>query len=57
MTARCVGPVDIPALEAEIAGELARLGLPAPQITVTAVDRLERQSSGKLKRFVPLPGA
>ena len=57
VTARCVGPVDIPALEAEIAGELARLGLPAPQVTVTAVERLARQSSGKLKRFVPLPGA
>jgi phenylacetate-coenzyme A ligase PaaK-like adenylate-forming protein len=57
VAARCTGPVDIPALEAEIAGELACLGLPAPRVTVTPVEHLDRQSSGKLKRFVPLPGA
>jgi hypothetical protein len=30
------------------------LGLDRPEISVTQTDRLERQSSGKLKRFVPL---
>ncbi|MGH8972700.1 MAG: phenylacetate--CoA ligase family protein [Acidimicrobiia bacterium] len=56
VAARSVGPVDIPALEVEIAGELVRLGLPSPEVTVTAVERLARQSSGKLKRFIPLAG-
>lgn len=34
--------------------ELARLGVPSPQVHLLEVDRLERQASGKLKRFVPL---
>jgi phenylacetate-coenzyme A ligase PaaK-like adenylate-forming protein len=55
VAARCIGPVDFEALSAEIAGELAALGLEAPEVTVTAVDHLERiASSGKLKRFIPL---
>ncbi len=57
VAARCIGPVDIPALEAEMAGELARLGLPAPEVRVTPVERIERQSSGKLKRFIRLTRA
>lgn len=54
VSARCAGPVDLRALEAEIAGELARLGLRAPQVVIKAVQRIERQSSGKLKHFIPL---
>ena len=45
---------DGEALAAEIAAGLARLGLAEPQVNVTTVDQLERQYSGKLKRFVPL---
>lgn len=53
---RCAGPVDMQALAAELAGELARLGLPDPDVGVGTVDALPRQASGKLKRFVPLGG-
>jgi len=45
---------DGEALAGEIAAGLARLGVADPEVTVTFVDRLERQYSGKLKRFVPL---
>jgi phenylacetate-CoA ligase len=53
---RCTAPVDGAALEAEIAAALARLGLTAPEVTVSPVDGIEQHAtSGKLKRFVPLP--
>ena len=39
---RCIGPVDLEELGAEIARELKTLGLDDPQITVVPVDRLER---------------
>ncbi len=51
---RATGPFDGRGLETEIAAGLARLGIPQPEVTVTAVDHIERQYSGKLKRFVPL---
>jgi phenylacetate-CoA ligase len=51
---RVTGAFDGDALAAEIAAGLARLGLAEPEVTVTIVDQLERQYSGKLKRFVPL---
>jgi phenylacetate-CoA ligase len=54
ISVRCSGAVNLPALETEIAEELARVGLFAPAVTVTSVERLERQASGKLKRFLPL---
>ena len=41
-------------LAGEIAAGLARLGVTDPEVTVTAVNHLDRQYSGKLKRFVPL---
>lgn len=50
----CRGGVDLQGLEEEIAAALARLGLAEPEITVAQVDRLDRQATGKLKRFVPL---
>jgi phenylacetate-coenzyme A ligase PaaK-like adenylate-forming protein len=53
VAARWVGPVDFADIAAEIADGLARLGLADPEVNVRATDRLERQSSGKLKRFVP----
>jgi phenylacetate-CoA ligase len=54
---RATGPFDGRALETEIAAGLARLGVPDPEVTVTAVDHIDRQYSGKLKRFVPLAPA
>jgi phenylacetate-coenzyme A ligase PaaK-like adenylate-forming protein len=35
--------------------ELARLGVPSPCVTVRAVRALERQATGKIRRFVPIP--
>ena len=34
---------------------LLALGLAAAEVTVTAVQVLDRQDSGKFRRFVPLP--
>jgi hypothetical protein len=36
-------------------GELARLGVPSPCVGVRVVQLLERQATGKMRRFVPLP--
>jgi hypothetical protein len=38
-----------------ISHALAGFGLDQPEVTLTPVDVIERQASGKLKRFVPLP--
>lgn len=54
---RCAGPVDLDALRDDIAGGLERLGVRAPEIVITTVDGLDRQSTGKLRRFVPLAAA
>jgi phenylacetate-CoA ligase len=50
-----VGPIDLPALRAELAAALTNVGLIDPEVTLTPVDTLTRQGSGKLKRFIPLP--
>jgi phenylacetate-CoA ligase len=47
-------PADPAALGQAVAGELARFGLPAPAVEVTLVDALERQDTGKVRRFRPL---
>jgi phenylacetate-CoA ligase len=47
-------PADPAALGEALAGELARLGLPAPAVEVALVDALERQDTGKVRRFRPL---
>ena len=47
------GDVDTDALASRIEDALRELGLPAPAVTLAAVDRVPRQASGKLKRFVP----
>lgn len=54
---RCIGRVDISALRREIAKGLAELGLSGAEISVTPVERLDRQDVGKLRRFLPLPSA
>jgi phenylacetate-CoA ligase len=47
------GAVDTDALASRIEHALGDLGLPTPMVTVVTVDRIDRQRSGKLKRFVP----
>jgi phenylacetate-coenzyme A ligase PaaK-like adenylate-forming protein len=54
---RLVGEVDLPALRSEIAAGLAKVGLVDPEVVLIPVEHLDRQSSGKLKRFVPLVSA
>jgi len=49
-----VGEVDLPALRDEIATGLTKIGLVDPEVILIPVDSLDRQPSGKLKRFVPL---
>ncbi len=49
-----VGEADLPALRAEIAAGLTKVGLVDPEVVLIPVENLDRQSSGKLKRFVPL---
>jgi len=53
----CTGPVDLDSLHAELVGKLAAVGLADAEVTVTAVDHLDRQDTGKLKRFIPLKPA
>jgi hypothetical protein len=43
---------DAAALERDIAAELARLGLPSPTVRVSVVEGLERQATGKVRRFL-----
>jgi len=54
---RLVGEVDLAALRSEIAAGLAKVGLVDPEVVLIPVEHLDRQSSGKLKRFVPLVSA
>jgi hypothetical protein len=54
---RAQGPVDVNPLRDEILADLERVGVVEPVITITLVERLERQATGKLKRFVPLATA
>ncbi|MDO8388095.1 MAG: hypothetical protein Q7T13_17080 [Polaromonas sp.] len=51
---RCNRPVDTAMLATGMRQALQKLGMHDPQVTVITVDRIERQQSGKLKRFVPL---
>jgi phenylacetate-CoA ligase len=50
----CNGQVDLAGLRRGLVIDLQRAGLPAAQITIVPVERIERPVSGKLKRFVPL---
>lgn len=51
---RLLGDVDLNAVRAELTAGLAKVGLIDPDVVLIPVDHLGRQSSGKLKRFVPL---
>jgi phenylacetate-CoA ligase len=55
IAARCLGDVDMHGLRRKIVQELRQLGLRDPEVSITPVERLERQAIGKLKRFLPLP--
>ena len=52
---RALGEVDLDLVQAEIVAGLVTVGLSAPQVVLTLVDHLDRQATGKLKRFIPLP--
>ena len=54
---RCQGPIDTARIAETIRGALADVGLTGAEVSVTPVDALSRQSTGKLRRFVPLAGA
>ncbi len=47
------GAVDTNALASRIEAALRDLGLSTPTVTIATVESVDRQSSGKLKRFVP----
>jgi phenylacetate-CoA ligase len=47
-------PVDTAGLGTMIEEVLAAAGLEQPEITITEIAALDRQASGKLKRFIPL---
>jgi phenylacetate-coenzyme A ligase PaaK-like adenylate-forming protein len=47
-------PLDTAAVERAIGGELQRLGVKRASVRVRTVDHLERQRTGKMRRFVPL---
>jgi phenylacetate-coenzyme A ligase PaaK-like adenylate-forming protein len=51
---RCRGHVHLAGLRTDLVEDLKRLGLQEPEVSITAVDRLERQGVGKLKRFIRL---
>ncbi|MDQ3944497.1 MAG: hypothetical protein M3357_04970 [Actinomycetota bacterium] len=51
---RCQGRPSLAALEAEIKRKLAAVGLHGAEVAIAAVEHLQRQDTGKLKRFVPL---
>jgi hypothetical protein len=49
-----VGSSDVAAVSALLTASLCRYGLADPDVLVTPVMRIERQATGKLKRFVAL---
>ena len=53
---RPVGEVDLQAVRAELVAGLAAVGLADPEVLLIPVTHIGLQATGKLKRFVPLPG-
>ncbi len=47
-------PADPAATARALAAELARFGVPGPTVELHPVQRLERQATGKVRRFLPL---
>jgi phenylacetate-CoA ligase len=54
VTVRCLGQSQLMAVADEIRGKLITAGLTDPDVTITVLDQLPRQDTGKLKRFIPL---
>jgi len=54
---RCQGSIDTARIAETIRGALVDVGLTGAEVSVKPVDALGRQSTGKLRRFVPLAGA
>jgi phenylacetate-CoA ligase len=52
---RCQGAVDTASIAAALRTALLDLGLAGAEVTITHVQALDRQESGKFRRFVPLP--
>jgi phenylacetate-CoA ligase len=52
---RTDGYVDLDSLRQTLMRELRAIGISAPEVAIRLVPDFERQSTGKLKRFVPLP--
>jgi len=52
---RCQEALDTDPIVTAIRGALFKLGLFDAEITITAVQVLDRQDTGKFRRFVPLP--
>lgn len=48
------GAIDTERIAAKLRAELATHGLTNAEIVVTVVDAIERQATGKLRRFIPL---
>jgi phenylacetate-coenzyme A ligase PaaK-like adenylate-forming protein len=53
----CTGPVDLDGLRAVVVAKLDTVGLRDAEVTITTVEHLARQDTGKLKRFIPLKPA
>jgi hypothetical protein len=50
-------PDQLDQVRDRLVGALRTAGLPAPDVTVEAVGRLERLAAGKLRQFIPRLGA
>jgi hypothetical protein len=49
-------PGDPDAVGRALEKELAQVGVASPSVEVRVVDRLDRQTVGKVRRFQPIPG-
>jgi hypothetical protein len=50
-------PAELAIVQDRLVRTLQTAGLPDPEVTVEAVDRLERLAAGKLRQFIPRLGA
>ena len=54
ISVRCQGGAALMGLADQIRSKLITAGLDDPEVTITVLDQLPRQDTGKLKRFIPL---
>jgi phenylacetate-coenzyme A ligase PaaK-like adenylate-forming protein len=47
--------VDLPSVAGDVRRGLGLLGIGHPEVSIEAVDQLDRQATGKLRRFIPSP--